>query len=161
MKCYHVLACDVLAEIQQQTLDYLATSTTFLTEKPQQPWQTVDTKSVFSAVPSLLVWLRNKRLLPHEVSFIVYHNTGIGLPIHTDDPQLISKVNIPIQNTEGNITRWHADDDSVIAEYDMTQPVVFNSSIPHSVEIRNKNLPRIIMAVMIKNEKSLLELLAD
>ena len=161
MKSYHVLACNNLQKIQSEILEYLEDNTTLLDEKPSEPWQLADTKSVLRASPTLVQWLREQRVLPTEISFIVYHETGQGLPIHTDDPRLTSKINVPILNTEGNRTLWHDNDDNIIDEYNMLYPVVFNSSIPHSVLIFNKNLPRIIMAVMVNNEKSLLELLAD
>tara|TARA_B100000886_G_scaffold234337_1_gene163840 strand:+ start:1038 stop:1523 length:486 start_codon:yes stop_codon:yes gene_type:complete len=161
MKPYRVLACNHLQKIQSEVLEYIEDNTTLLNEKPSEPWQLADTKAVLGASPTLVQWLKEQRVLPTEISFIVYHETGQGLPIHTDDPRLTSKINVPILNTEGNRTLWHDDDDNIIDEYNMLYPVVFNSSIPHSVVIFNKNLPRIIMAVMVNNEKSLLEYLAD
>jgi hypothetical protein len=159
MKCYYRLECDNLSEIQSQTLDYLKSKTNLLEVKPSEPWNTTDTRDFIKNCPALIEWCKGLRLLPHEVSFIVSHDSNSGLPIHTDQGPLIAKINVPIQNTTGNITRWHADDDSVIAETGMDTPVVFNSSIPHSVEIHSKHTPRIVMAVMIKNENSLLEYL--
>jgi hypothetical protein len=159
MKCYHVLDCSILDEIQSQAINYLKNNTNLLVVKPDEPWNTANTKEVLKSCPSLIAWLKSQKLYPNEISFIVYHDIGIGLDIHTDDPRLISKINIPIQHTHGNVTRWHDEQDAVIAEYDMIAPVVFNSSIPHSVEIYNENLPRVIMAVMCQNEKRLLDLL--
>ncbi len=160
MKCYCVLDCDVLEQIQSEVLDYLKNNTSLLVEKPSTPWiYDTNTKQIIKNCPSLIKWLSKLRVLPSEITFVVCHDIGIGLPIHTDDPRLTSKINIPIQHTEGNITRWHDADDNVIAEYNMAMPVVFNSSIPHSVEIINTNLPRVVMAVMCNNEKKLLEFL--
>jgi hypothetical protein len=161
MKCFCILDCDILEQIQSEVLNYLKHNTTLLSEKPQEPWAKSKTREVIKNCPSLIKWLSTLKILPTEISFIVYHDIGVGLPIHTDDPRLISKINIPIQHTEGNITRWHDADDNVIAEYNMAMPVVFNSSIPHSVEIFNQNLPRVVMAVMCNNEKRLLEFLQD
>ena len=161
MKCYCILNCNLLEQIQSEVLDYLKHNTNLLVKKQQEPWATSNTREVIKNCPNLIKWLSTFKILPTEISFIVCHDIGIGLPIHTDDPRLISKINIPIQHTEGNITRWHDADDRVIAEYNMEMPVVFNSSIPHSVEIINKNLPRIVMAVMCNNEKKLLEFLKD
>ena len=161
MKCFCILDCDILEQIQSEVLNYLKHNTTLLSEKQQKPWVTANTKEVIRNCPSLIKWLSTLKILPTEISFIVCHDIGIGLPIHTDDPRLISKINVPIQHTEGNVTRWHDADDNVIAEYNMAMPVVFNSSIPHSVEIINTNLPRVVMAVMCNNEKRLLEFLQD
>jgi hypothetical protein len=140
---------------------YLKHNTSLLVEKPSEPWVYENTKEVIKNCPSLVKWLSKLRVIPTEISFVVCHDIGISLPIHTDDPRLISKINIPIQHTEGNVTRWHDADDNVIAEYNMAMPVVFNSSIPHSVKIINTNLPRIVMAVMCNNEKRLLGFLQD
>ena len=163
MKCYCVLDCKVLDQIQYEVLNYLKHNTILLTEKRQRykAWATANTKEVIRNCPSIIKWLRTLKILPTEISFIVYQEIGVGLPIHTDDPRLISKINVPIQHTEGNITRWHDADDQVIAEYNMEKPVVFNSSIPHSVEIINTNLPRVVMVIMCNNEKRLLEFLQD
>ena len=160
MKCFCVLDCKILDQIQSEVLDYLKNNTNLLVVKPKEPWNTTNTKKVIKSCPSLIKWLQTQKILPTEISFIVCYDIGIGLPIHTDDPQLISKINIPIQHTEGNITRWHSADGKVIEEYNMSDPIVFNSSIPHSVEIFNKNLPRVVMSVMCNNEKRLLEFLA-
>jgi hypothetical protein len=162
MKCFCILDCDVLEQIQSEVLDYLKNNTSLLVEKPVTPWiYDNNTKQIIKNCPSLIKWLSKLRVLPTEITFVVCHDIGINLPIHTDDPRLISKINIPIQHTEGNVTRWHDADDNVIAEYNMAMPVVFNSSIPHSVEIFNQNLPRVVMAVMCNNEKRLLEFLQD
>jgi hypothetical protein len=41
----------------------------------------------------------------------------------------------------------------------MDMPVVFDSSIPHSVDIHRDALPRVVMAVMMHNENVLLKML--
>jgi hypothetical protein len=158
-KCFCILDCDVLEQIQQEVINYLNNHTDLLIVKPEQPWNITDTQLVIKNCPSIIRWLMPKKIIPNEISFIVSHDLGIALDIHTDEPPLISKINVPIQNTTGNITRWHDNTGEVIAEYNMTKPVVFNSSIPHSVEIFNTNLPRVVMSIMCNNEKPLLKLL--
>jgi hypothetical protein len=158
-KCFCILDCDVLKQIQQEVINYLTEHTNLLVVKPKQPWNTTDTQLIIKNCPSIIRWLMPKKIIPNEISFIVCHDLGTALDIHTDKPPLISKINVPIQNTSGNVTRWHKDTGEVIAEYSMNQPIVFNSSIPHSVEIYNTNLPRVVMSIMCNNEKPLLKLL--
>ena len=59
MKSYHVLACNNLQKIQSEVLEYLEDNTTLLDEKPSEPWQLADTKSVLRASPTLVQWLGN------------------------------------------------------------------------------------------------------
>lgn len=158
-KCFCILDCNVLEQIQKEAINYLTEHTNLLAVKPEQPWNTTDTQLVIKNCPSIIRWLMPKKIIPNEISFIISHDLGIALDIHTDEPPLISKINVPIQNTTGNVTRWHDNAGEVIAEYNMTEPIVFNSSIPHSVEIFNTNLPRVVMSIMCNNEKPLLKLL--
>jgi len=158
LKCFVELDCDCLKDIQSQALAYLKKHTNLLESKPKEPWCTTDTKIALQNIPALVDWCKQHKFLPYEISFIVSHDSGSGLPIHTDQGPLIAKVNIPILNTEGNITRWW-DNNSMIAETGMDSPVVFNSSIPHSVDIHSDALPRVVMAVMMRNENVLLKML--
>lgn len=156
LKCFVKLDCDCLEQIQSQTMNYLKEKTNLLESKPKEPWCTTETKIALQNIPSLIKWCKQQKFLPHEISFIVSHDSSSGLAIHTDQGPLIAKVNIPILNTQGNVTKWW-NNNSVIAETNMDSPVVFNSSIPHSVDIHSDALPRVVMAVMMHNESVLLE----
>lgn len=158
LKCFVELGCDCLEQIQSQTINYLKHKTNLLESKPKEPWCITDTKVALQNIPALIGWCKQHKFLPQEISFIVSHDSSSGLPVHTDQGPLIAKVNVPILNTQGNITRWW-DNDSVIAETPMDSPVVFNSSIPHSVDIHSDALPRVVMAVMMRNENVLLKML--
>jgi hypothetical protein len=158
LKCFVELDCNCLKDIQSQVLAYLEKHTNLLESKPKEPWCTTDTKIALKNIPALVNWCKQHKFLPHEISFIVSHDSSSGLPVHTDQGPLIAKVNIPILNTQGNVTKWW-DNDSVIAETDMDMPVVFDSSIPHSVDIHRDALPRVVMAVMMHNENVLLKML--
>ena len=160
LKCFVELECDCLDDIQSQALEYLKEQTNLLESKPDEPWCKIDFRQIIKNSPALIDWCRKMRFLPHEVSFIISHDEHSGLGIHTDEGPLICKVNIPILNTEGNITRWW-NNDQIIAETPMDLPVIFNSSIPHSVDIYSKHLPRVVMAVMMRNENVLIEMLGE
>lgn len=156
LKCFVKLECDCLEQIQLQTINYLKQHTNLLESKPKEPWCTTDTRMALQNIPALINWCKQNKFLPHEISFIVSHDSSSGLCVHTDQGPLVAKVNIPILNTQGNITRWW-NNDVVIAETPMNVPVIFNSSIPHSVDIHSDTLPRVVMAVMMRNENVLLE----
>jgi hypothetical protein len=115
-------------------------------------WQFIDCKSVLKHVPELMLFFKNHNLLPRHAAVTIIE-TDEHLPRHRDEPPVVAKLNLPVINTKGWINRWY-ENNQVIAEYaDMTNPIIFNSQIEHSVEkIAPEQLPRIIASFTFHNE---------
>ena len=154
MKCYVEFPCEDIEIISAKIYDFLqkhADITRF-------GWQFIDCKSVIKHVPELMLFFKKHNLLPRHAA-ITTIETNEHLPRHIDELPVIAKLNLPVINTKGWINRWYVDN-QVVAEYaDMTNPIVFNSQIEHSVEkIDPEHLPRIIASFTFYNEP--LDLLA-
>jgi len=154
MKCYVEFPCEDIEIISAKIYDFLqkhADITRF-------GWQFIDCKSVIKHVPELMLFFKKHNLLPRHAA-ITTIETNEHLPRHIDELPVIAKLNLPVINTKGWINRWYVDN-QVVAEYaDMTNPIVFNSQIEHSVEkIDPEHLPRIIASFTFHNEP--LDLLA-
>jgi hypothetical protein len=154
MKCYVEFPCEDIEIISAKIYDFLqkhADITRF-------GWQFIDCKSVIKHVPELMLFFKKHNLLPRHAA-ITTIETDEHLPRHIDELPVIAKLNLPVINTKGWINRWYVDN-QVVAEYaDMTNPIIFNSQIEHSVEkIDPEHLPRIIASFTFHNEP--LDLLA-
>ena len=82
---------------------------------------------------------------------IITNNTHLAR--HIDEPAVIAKINFPVSNTKGWANRWYVDDILVAELLDMSQPIVFNSQIEHSVEQTiASEIPRIVASFTFYNE---------
>tara|TARA_R110000868_G_scaffold80697_2_gene229075 strand:+ start:6081 stop:6554 length:474 start_codon:yes stop_codon:yes gene_type:complete len=151
MKSYKKLHCDNMAEISQDIYNFLQTHTDILTIC-HPGWHFIDCKKLLSEVPALSNYFHSIRLYPrHSAVTVVIDN--YSLPIHTDEPPVIAKINMPVINTTGWANRWWHDDTIIDELVDQDQPIVFNSKIPHSVErIGPVTIPRIVASFTFFNE---------
>ncbi len=181
MKCYYQLECNNLKDIVSQTLNYLSKNTTLLDPNTKTYWNKINTVDLVRHVPALMEYFKTLNLKLREVAVLVANENVPGIPLHVDEGPLITKINIPILNTKNVFTSWRDIPPSVIdqlptmknafqvsvpdfthvdhtqypllAEIELTQPIVFNSSIPHMVKVTEDTVyPRIVLACMFHHE---------
>lgn len=175
MKAYAEITADVKT-IADEILDFISDNTDIELYNGS-PWKFIDTKSLLAASPSLLAFFKQNKLLVKD-SAITYITDTNDLPMHVDEKPVVAKMNFPIWNTKGWTNRWYTVDNletypkvknqfgsevynlstakgKLLTEYrDMPNPIVFNSSIPHSVEqyADNAKAPRIIASFTFHKE---------
>ena len=151
MKCYKILECENMIEISQGIYDFLKSNTDVLTVC-QPGWHFIDCKKLLSTVPELTQYFKSFKLVPrHSAVTVVIDNNS--LPKHRDEPPVIAKINMPVINTKGWVNRWWHNNHVIDELYDQDQPIVFNSSIPHSVELSGAaTTPRIVSSFTFFNE---------
>jgi len=115
------------------------------------------------------------KLIIREVAVLVA-NSNEGVPLHIDEAPVVAKINFPVLNTRDTYTEWYdvknldqlptinnqfdqpvPDLTNAVTEkinqVEMTQPMVFNSSIAHQVVIGPKaELPRVVISCMFYKE---------
>lgn len=179
MKTYQPLECGNVEEISAGIYKFLAETTDLLTTNAIG-WHFLNHKELLAAVPELVKFFFNHKLIPKSASVVILEETG-QLPLHVDELPVVAKVNFPVINTAGWTTRWYSvsDDDlnkcpkvtnqfgSQIEDLsllppsaftfhseskDLDSPIVFNSRIPHEVVKIDGNSPRIIASFTFANE---------
>jgi len=151
MKCYKELHCDNMGKISDGIYNFLSVNTTIL--KDCQPgWHFVDLKKLLSTVPELQEYFHSLKLIPrHSAVTMVLDNNS--LPVHSDEPPVIAKINMPVINTNGWINLWWDNDKIIDKLANQDVPIVFNSQIPHSVErVGLAQTPRIVASFTFFNE---------
>jgi hypothetical protein len=117
-------------------------------------WYFLDVKRLLATSTTLSNFFRSHRLLPRDAAITVSWDST-SLPPHIDEPPVVAKINFPVRNTRGWVNRWYPDGDvngEVIEYADMTNPVVFNSQILHSVDKISGESPRIVASFTFHNE---------
>ena len=125
----------------------------------------------------MLNFFKQHKLIVKDSAITYIINTK-DLPMHVDEKPVVAKMNFPIRNTKGWTNRWYTVDNletypkvknqfgsevynlstakgKLLTEYrDMPNPIVFNSSIPHSVEqyADDAKSPRIIASFTFHKE---------
>jgi hypothetical protein len=151
MKCYKKLHCDDMGKISDGIYNFLSVNTTIL-QDCQPGWHFVDLKKLLSTVPELQEYFHSLKLIPrHSAVTMVLDNNS--LPVHSDEPPVIAKINMPVLNTKGWSNRWFDGDQLIDELVDQAQPIVFNSQIPHSVvQSGEVKIPRIVASFTFHNE---------
>lgn len=181
MKCYHQLECPNLNKIAFQTLEYLSKNTDLLDPSTKNYWNKINTVDLIRHVPALIDYVKTLNLKLREVAVLIANDNVPGVPLHVDEGPLLTKINIPILNTKNVFTSWrdiptdvidglptvktsfqslvpdfsHIDYQQypLLAKIELTQPVVFNSSIPHMVQAGEGSVfPRVVLACMFHTE---------
>jgi len=174
MKTHHLLECNCLEQIQQEALAWIQQNTDLLTDADEF-WNPIDYKHFILCNPTLVEYCKTLKLIIREVAVLIA-NSNQGLPLHIDEAPVIAKINFPVLNTENTYTEWYdvsnlQDLPNVknqfgqpvpdlsnaitekIATVEMTQPLVFNSSIAHRVVVGPKaELPRVVISCMFYKE---------
>lgn len=180
LKPYAPVDCPVQSTISNKVLDYLGTNTNLLTEKNLKLWNKVDTVALLKAVPEITEFYRGLGLKLREVAITVW-NKHQDVPMHIDELPVTAKINFPILNTRHTVNEWyHVPKEimdtvepivnhfgsayydlggvdlskcTLIAETETSQPIVFNSQIPHRIRITEQaQFPRIVMPCTFFNE---------
>lgn len=170
---------EIVSDMAIEIYNYLKLHTNLLTFK-KLGWQFFNSKDLLSKSPTVLNFFKNLKLFVKD-SAITISVDDTQLPIHIDEQPVIAKINLPILNTKGWANRWYyiskeqlescpkmlnqfnkeiynlsgLDTLDVLAELkDMNKPIVFNSSIPHSVNKITDIIvgPRIVASFTFYNE---------
>ena len=175
MKPYAEIPVDV-TDIANQIVDYISTNDS-ISLYEGSPWKFLDTRDLLVSCPALLNFFKQHKLLVKD-SAITYITDTNDLPMHVDEKPVVAKMNFPVLNTKGWTNKWFTVSDLesypriknqfgsevydlstaagvLLAEYrDMPNPIVFNSSIPHSVEryADNAKSPRIVASFTFHKE---------
>ena len=150
MKTHHLLNCSCLEQIQQEALSWIEQETDLLTDADEF-WNKINYKHFILLNPTLVEYCTSLKLLIREVAVLVAH-LPTGVSLHTDELPVIAKMNFPILNTKDTYTEWW-DNEQLIDRVEFTQPMVFNSSIPHKVCIGSTAvLPRVSISCMFYKE---------
>ena len=152
MKCYVEFPCDNITVISKKIYNFLETKTD-ITATCQPGWHFVDCKDLLNDVPELFDFFKKHKLLPrHAAVTIVVDNNS--LPPHVDELPVVAKLNLPVINTQGWANCWYINNELVAELPDLSQPIIFNSQIAHSVEQRSTDAlaPRIIASFTFHNE---------
>ncbi len=175
MKPYAEIPVDV-TDIANQIVDYISTNDS-ISLYESSPWKFLDTRDLLVSCPALLYFFKQHKLVVKD-SAITYITDSNDLPMHVDEKPVVAKMNFPVLNTKGWTNKWftvgalesypkiknqfgsEVYDLStaagvLLAEYrDMPYPIVFNSSIAHSVEQYSDNakIPRIVASFTFHKE---------
>lgn len=181
MKCFYKLQCDVLKEIQAESLEYLQTQTDLLKSDSGLLWNKISAIDYVKKCPVFVKYCNSLGLKIKEISFTIVRNDSEYVRLHIDELPVVAKINFPILNTKGTLNSWYEvpenimknyspvinqfnkeyyalddvnlEDCKLLAETELDQPIVFNSQIAHLVKISpNATYPRIVMPVMFFNE---------
>ena len=183
LKPYHQLECpDELQKIiSDKAVDFLKTKTDLFSRLDKLSlWNKLNSVDFIRHVPELVKYFQSFNLKLKEVSVTVCHSkTDAGL--HIDELPVTAKINFPILNTQGSRNIWYHVPDNImsqvtpiinsfgtafynlgsvdltkckkLADIEVLKPVVFNSQIPHMVDITNcLAFPRLVLTCMFFNE---------
>jgi hypothetical protein len=179
MLAYYELFYNDTNQISLEVNNYLINETALLYTQPVVPWNFLNRDSILKFCPSLNDFFKIYKLIPRDLSVTICHE---DLKLHYDSPPVVAKINFPILNTKNTVNRWYSisDDDyrllpqisdpfgnlheditnfpkeqlTLFAEYyDMANPIVFHSRIPHEVILlENSITPRIVLSCTFHNE---------
>jgi hypothetical protein len=183
LKPYHELPCDpeLQRTIADRVVEFLETQTDLFEDLDSRSlWNKLDTRAVVLAVPELVGYFRTFGLKLKEVAVTVCNSTQ-NVSLHIDELPVVSKINFPILNTQGSLNLWYRVPEELMAtikpvinefgsafynlssidlgqcekigEVEMLKPIVFNSQIPHMIDMSNcKKFPRLVLTCMFFNE---------
>jgi len=182
LKPYHQLDCpdDLQKTISEKTIDFLKTKHDILNITKPSLWNKLDTVEFVRAVPELLQYFKTLNLQLREVAFTICV-TNENASLHIDELPVTAKINFPILNTQDSRNLWYSVPADLmsqvtpvlnefgaafyklesidlaqckkIAEVVVTKPIVFNSQIPHMIDMSKcQSFPRIILTCMFFKE---------
>ena len=181
MKPYYELQCSDVDQISHEVYEYLHSNTNLLDQTHDQEWHYLDRNSVIANCPTLLDFFKLYRLVPRDLAVTICYNdfavhidsppviAKINFPVlntkntvnrwytmSDEDFQNLPK--IPDVAKDGyyheDMTNFPKERLTLMAEYhNMTNPIVFNSRIPHEVVMLGDNLtPRVVLSCTFANE---------
>ncbi len=180
MKSYAIIHCLEQSIISSKVVEHLKCHSDFFEDRPFHLWNKVNTVALLKAVPEISVFFKSIGLTIREISITVVNQyQDVGL--HIDELPVTAKVNFPILNTKNTFNQWYEVPKVLletqkpvinqfgtayynlqnvdlskckkIDEFELLQPVVFNSQIPHRIHITpDATLPRLVMSCTFFNE---------
>jgi hypothetical protein len=183
LKPFYVLDCDpeLQQTISEGVVEFLRTQTDLFDDLDSRSlWNKLDTRALVQAVPELVQYFQTYGLKLKEIAVTVC-NSKKNATLHIDELPVTAKINFPILNTKGSLNLWYNVPKELlaqvapiinefgtayynlntinlgkckkIAEVEVVKPVVFNSQIPHMVDISNcQAFPRLVLTCMFFNE---------
>jgi hypothetical protein len=181
LKPYHELPCDpdLQQVIADRVLNFLLTKTDLFDHLEQVSlWNKLDTTALIREVPELVKYFRDLGLRLRELAVTVC-NSNKNAYLHIDELPVTAKINFPILNTAGSRNLWYQvpaelmtkprinefgaefydlstvdlDQCQLIGSIEMLKPVVFNSQIPHMIDMSESRVfPRLVLTCMFFNE---------
>lgn len=183
LKPFHILPCDpeLQQTISDRVMKFLQTQTDLFEDLDKRSlWNKLDTQALVRAVPELVQYFQTFGLKLKEVAVTVC-NSKKNATLHIDELPVTAKINFPILNTNGSLNLWYSvpkelmsqvdpiinkfgsayydlasvdlDKCKKIAEVEISRPVVFNSQIPHMIDMSNcQTFPRLVLTCMFFNE---------
>jgi hypothetical protein len=177
---YRVIDCPVQSIISTKVIEFLKNHSNFFEDRSFHLWNKMNTLDLIKAVPEIPKFFQTLNLQVAELSITVV-NQHKDVTLHIDELPVTAKINFPILNTKNTINEWYhvpehllktvtpvvnqfgalfydlasinLDECEKIAEYELHQPVVFNSQIPHRIKITPEaNLPRLVMPCTFFNQ---------
>jgi len=175
LRAYQPVDCIGQSTIQQKTLDFIKSQTKLFDNLDKLSlWNKMDTVAYVRAVPELVEWTNSLNLKLREVNITVC-NSNKDVPLHIDELPVTAKINFPILNTENTYNCWYRvpedqlsqvtpiinifgnsyynldsidlDQCELVGEYELLQPVIFNSQIPHMIRMQSaKKFPRLVLS---------------
>ena len=180
MKSYAIIDCPEQSIISNKVVEYLKCHSNFFDNRSFHLWNKVNTVALLKAVPEIGIFFKSIGLTIREISITVVNQyQDVGL--HIDELPITAKVNFPILNTKNTLNQWYEVPKEIletikpiinqfgstydnlqsvdlnrckkIDEFELLQPVVFNSQIPHRIHITtNATMPRLVMPCTFFNE---------
>lgn len=152
MKCFSKIPCNTVEQISREIYDFLVLHTALIKD-PIIGWNFINCKKLLQQSPCLVKYFKELKLKPRHAAVVILTKTG-QLPIHTDEPPVIAKLNFPVVNTHGWSNRWYNDNVIIDEISNLDTPIIFNSQIPHSVDKLSDSsaTPRIVASFTFFNE---------
>ena len=182
LKPYHQLDCpdDLQKIISEKAIDFIKTKHDIFNAQKPSLWNKLNTVEFIQAVPELAQYFKTFDLQLREVAFtICVDNKNAGL--HIDELPVTAKINFPILNTQGSQNLWYSvpekllsqvkpiinefgtafydlgavdiDQCQLVASVEVLKPVVFNSQLPHMIDMSKcLTFPRIVLTCMFFKE---------
>jgi hypothetical protein len=183
LKPFHQLFCDPVLQntISGKCMIFLRNQTDLFDDLDNRPlWNKLDTVSLVKAVPELIAYFKTLDLKLKEVAITVCNSTK-NADLHIDELPVVAKINFPILNTKDSRNLWYHVPDNLmdqvqpiinhfgssfydlsmidiaqckkIGEVEISTPVVFNSQIPHMIDMSKcKSFPRLVLTCMFFNQ---------
>jgi hypothetical protein len=172
MKYYKKIEIENLEVIQKKVLQFIKFKhPTIYFRKVESSWNHLDVPSLLAACPELSESFGKLNLSCIFASIhIMYDNTHSA--IHTDITPWKARINIPILNCNGTFTKFYTGEKVVeeirtmannktfkvdaiinplecieVDAYELTQPLILKTYIPHRVFMNETSRPRIALSI--------------
>ena len=168
MKCYNIIECDYLSNMQSELLEIIDSI------DATEGWNFLN-KLDLKHAPSVIKFCKELKLAVQDFSITVLRD---DLDLHIDAMPQVAKINIPVSNTQGWSNVWYSITDEQlqscplvtvhgsthedVSDLDLLEIdridnldkiIVFNSRIPHSVNMCTPLVfPRIVASFTFINQ---------